>query len=113
MPEKNDYDIICLTETFIDSSIGNGDDQTFIPGYNILHTDHPSNTKRGGVCIYYKDHLPIVNRNDLCQLHEGLVTELRIGQKKCFFTCLYSLLGQTSKEFEDFCPDLYRFLVKY
>ena len=23
----------------------------------VLRTDHPSNIKRGGVCIYYKDHL--------------------------------------------------------
>ena len=65
---------------------------------------------RGGVCIYYKDHLPIIKRNDLCQLHECLVTELRIGKKKCFFTCLYRSPSQTSNEFEDFCTDLNLFL---
>ena len=85
----NDYDIIDLTETFLDSSIDN-DDRMSIPGYNLLRVDHPSNTKRGGVCIYYKDHHPIMKRNDLCQLHECLVTELRIGKKKCFFTCFRS-----------------------
>ena len=56
----NDY-IICLTETFLDSSIDNDDDRISIPGYNLLRADHPSNTKRG-VCIYYKDHLPIIKR---------------------------------------------------
>ena len=49
-----DYDIICLTETFLDSSVENDDDQISIPGYNLLRADRPSNTKRG-VCMYYKD----------------------------------------------------------
>ena len=106
----NDYDIICLTETFLDSLIENDDDRISIPGYNILRTDHPCNGKRGGVCIYYKDLLPIIKRNDLCQLHEYLITELRIGKKKCLFTCLYRSPSQTSKEFEDFCTDLNLFL---
>ena len=75
-----------------------------------MRADHQSNTKGGGVCIYYKDHLPIIKRNDLCQLHECLVTELRIGKKKCFFTCLYRSPSQTSEEFEDFCTDLNLFL---
>ena len=106
----NDYDIICLTETFLDSSIENDDDQIFIPGCNLLRADHQSNTKGGGVCIYYKDHLPIIKRNDLCQLHKFLVTDLRIAKKKCFFTCLHRSPSQTSKEFEGFCKDLNLFL---
>ena len=76
----NDYDIIFLTETFLDSSIENDDDRISIPGYNLLRTDHPSNTKRRGACISYNDYLPFIKRNDLCQLHECLVTELRIGK---------------------------------
>ena len=75
-----------------------------------MRADHHSNTKRGSVCIYYKDHLPIIKRNNLCQLHECLVPELRIGKKKCFFTCLYRSSSQTSEEFEDFCTDLNLFL---
>ena len=26
---------------------------------NFIKGDHPSNTKRGGVCIYYKETLPL------------------------------------------------------
>ena len=100
----NDYDIICLTETFLDSLIENDDDRISIPGYNLLRTDHPSNTKRRGACISYNDYLPFIKRNDLCQLHECLVTELRIGKKKCFF--LHAYIDQTTDEFEHFCTDL-------
>ena len=31
----SDYDIICLTETFLDSSFDNDDDRISIPGFNI------------------------------------------------------------------------------
>ena len=62
---RNDYDIICLTETFRDSSIGYDDDRISIAGYNLLGVDHPSNTKRGDVCNYYKYHFPILKRHGL------------------------------------------------
>ena len=30
-----------------------------IGGYKLVHADHPNNMKRGGVCIYYKESLPV------------------------------------------------------
>ena len=56
----HDYDIICLTETFPDSSISNDDERINFKGYNLLRADHPSNKKRGGVSMYYKEHLPLI-----------------------------------------------------
>ena len=47
----SDFDVICLTETLLDSSIDNDDDRISTLGCNLLRTDHPSNTTRGGVCI--------------------------------------------------------------
>ena len=54
------YYIIYLSETFLDLSILNDDKRTNIKGYNLLQADHPSNKKRGGICMYYKEHLPII-----------------------------------------------------
>ena len=54
-----------------------------IEGYNLLRADHPNNKKRGGVCIYYKEHLPVIKRDELCNLNECLVLEIRIGGEKC------------------------------
>ena len=49
---SNDYDVICLLETFLDSSISNKDEKINIKGYNLLQVDHRSNKKREGfVCI--------------------------------------------------------------
>ena len=64
----NDIDIICLSETFLDSSIPIDDNRLSIPGYSMMRADHPSNTKRGGECLYYKEHLPIIRRDDTCNL---------------------------------------------
>ena len=42
----HDYDIFCLSETFLDSSFSNDDERINIKGYNLLWADHPSNKKK-------------------------------------------------------------------
>ena len=51
-------DIICLSETYLDSSID--DENLEISGYYLIRSDHPSNKICGGICIYYKNILPLV-----------------------------------------------------
>ena len=36
-----------------------GDINTQLGGYNLLRADHPSNSKRGGVSIFYKETLGV------------------------------------------------------
>ena len=49
------YDFICLSETYLDSATpGN---LLEIDGYNLVRADHPNDTKRGRVYIYYKESL--------------------------------------------------------
>ena len=55
---SNNFDIACLFETFLDPSIPNDENRINIAGYSMLRADQPNNTKKGGVCIYYKDFLP-------------------------------------------------------
>ena len=45
------FDIICMLENHLDSSISKDDITLPIEGYSIIQADHLSNTKRGGVCI--------------------------------------------------------------
>ena len=49
--DVNDIDTICLSETFLDSSIPIDDNRLSIPGYSMMRANDPSNTKRGGVCF--------------------------------------------------------------
>ena len=48
-------DIICLSETFLDSIIPQNDQNININGYSLLRMGHPSNSKGGGVWLHYKD----------------------------------------------------------
>ena len=102
----HNFDIICLSETFLDSSIDISDTRININGYSLLRADHPSNTKRGGVCMYYKNYLPVIRRTDLSDLQECIVAEVTVDKERCFLTCLYRSPSQNDDEFETFCSDL-------
>ena len=49
----NRFDIIRLSETYLDNSYHIDDDQLTFPGYNLIRTGNPNNIKRGGGSIYY------------------------------------------------------------
>ena len=53
------FDVVCLSETYLNASISNGDDSLEVPRFNLFRAAHPSNTKRRGVCIYYRNSLPL------------------------------------------------------
>ena len=52
-------DIVCLSETYLDSSFLVNDENLVIQGYNLVRCNHPTNSKRGGVWVYYKDSLTL------------------------------------------------------
>ena len=73
-----------------------------IKGYSsdIFRSDHPTNRKRGGVCLYYKNTLPIKPRPDLHILDESIVVESTLRRKKLFFVVIYRSPSQSSDEFD-------------
>ena len=80
------YDFICLSETLLDSSTP--DNLVEIQGYNLVRADHLDNTKRGGVCIYYKESLP-VRVIDLPYFKEVLLLEMSFNKKKVIVSVIY------------------------
>ena len=54
---KYKHAFICLSETYLNSPISNS--LLEIDGYNLICSDHPNDIKRGGVCIYFKEILPV------------------------------------------------------
>ena len=46
------HDFICISESFFDSSVTEGDENIQLNGCNLVKADRPSNTKRGGVCFF-------------------------------------------------------------
>ena len=95
------FDIICLSETYLDSTVPLDDANLVMSRYNFIRSDHPSNTKRGGACLYYKNYLPLRVLN-ISYLKECLNFELKIGDKSCNFTALYRSPSQSQDDFETF-----------
>ena len=65
----NIYDIICLSGNYLNHDTLSENDNLKIPDYKLIRVDHPSYQKRGGICIYHKDFLP-VKVNDISCLKE-------------------------------------------
>ena len=76
------FDIVCLSETFVNPEDRTDNENLQIPGYSITRGDHISNTKRGGVCVYYKTSLPLKVLN-IKYLQEYINLELIIGENLC------------------------------
>ena len=101
----HDFDIICLSETYLTSTTDINDENLKIPGYITYHADHPSDVKRGGICIYYKIMLPlkVLSTNFL---QEFINFKVSIESKKCWFIHLCRTPSQSQDEFHD-CLDDY------
>ena len=98
----HDFDIICLSETFLNSDYSL-DDPRLNDGYDILRCDHPSDTKRGGVCVYFKDFLNLKRRDDISTLDECIICEIKVGNAKYFLSCMYRTPSQSEQQLADFC----------
>ena len=97
------YDFICLSETYLDSSTP--DNLIEIEGYKLIRADHPDNIKRGGVCIYYKESLPI-RVISTPYLKEALLLEMDYNNKKVMISVIYRSPSQTNDEFDTFLSNL-------
>ena len=95
------FDIICISESYLNSDTSSNDNNLNIPGYNMSRADHPSENRRGGVCIYYKESLPIKMLN-INYLQECICFDLKIGSKLCTIVSLYRSPSQSADEFENF-----------
>ena len=82
-----------------------------LEGCNLIRFDHPSSTKRIGVCLYYKESLA-VHLVGITSLPECLVCEVTIQNEKGYVAVMYRSPSQSSIEFESFLV-LKIFLVAY
>ena len=89
--------IICLSQTYLNSETSPYDGNLEKPGYNIIRKDHPSNTKCGGVCVYYKSTL-LFNIINIKYPQECITFKIRIGRKCCNFSCLYRSPSETNDD---------------
>ena len=84
-----DFDLFGVCESMLNSSITNED--IFINGFSAdpFRSDKAANIRNGGVCLYFKESLPIKRRRDLEKLPETIVAEIKLKKKKVFFVLSY------------------------
>ena len=83
-----------MSEIYLDSGISNDDHKLEIPVYDLFRADHLSNTKRGGVYIYYRISL-LLKILGIEYLQECINFEITIRGKLCRFVSLYRSTSQS------------------
>ena len=71
------FDIISLSESFLDSLIPTESNNLKINGYKMVRVDHPNNVKRGGACAYVRESLPVRNFSNSYLSEFLLYTDLK------------------------------------
>ena len=87
---------------FLNSDISCDDNNLQLTGFYLIRADHPSNTKRGGVCIYYRNCLPLKLIN-ICYLNECISFVIKLRDKISNFVSLYRSPNQCEDDFENVC----------
>ena len=95
------FDKICLFETFLNSSLQNDDDSLVLNGYKLVKADNPSDLKRGGVCISFKESLPIKMLN-ITNLHQCSVCKLVLNGRRSYIVSLYRSPSESSDQYDHF-----------
>ena len=78
--EVHKFDVICLSETYLDSTVASDDKNLDITVYNLVRSDNPASNKGGGVCLYYKTCLPL-RVLDIQYLNECIHFELKVAEQ--------------------------------
>ena len=85
----NKLDFFGLCETALTGAIPN--DDIFIEGFSPdpIRADKADDTRNGGVCLYFREDLPIKPRPDLVSIPETIVAEIKLNRTKLFFVLSY------------------------
>ena len=103
------YDIICVSETFLDSSVSLDDHNLSIQGYSLIRADHPDDVKRVGVYLYFKDNLTLkVIDNSL--IVQCIVCKITLQNQKGYVVLTYRSPSQSITEFDEFLSNFDKLL---
>ena len=99
------FDAICLSETYLNSETSHEDPNLEIVDYTLIRSDHPSNSKQGSACLYYRNSLAFGLLN-IPYFEECINFEISFAGKACNFISLYRSPNQSHNIFETFVDNL-------
>ena len=88
----HNYDLIAVNETCINDTVEIP--EVLLENYTFINSNSSTNTRRGGVGLFYRNNLPLKVRNDL-SLPECIVVELKIKLKSLFILPYIAVLRIT------------------
>ena len=95
------YDLICLSETWLDSATSIDSNDLSLKGYNLHRVDDPVNVRKGGVFVYYKETLAVQFLQT--KLDQCIVSEVTFkNKKKGYAISLYRSPSQIPDQFDNF-----------
>ena len=83
-----------------------GDSSFQLDEYKVIRAKQPSNTKRGGVCIYYKELLSVWALN-LTNLNECIICVVWIQNCKGYIGVIYRFSSHSTATFEEFLSNFW------
>ena len=95
------YDFVCISKTFLFTSVSFTLDSLNIDCYNIVQSDDPRGLKKEGVCCYFKKSLPI-RILKITPMIECLVLEMLYNIKLVVVSVIYRSPSQSSLQFAQF-----------
>ena len=95
---------ICISVP-LNSDISSDSENLDIPGFRLIRSHHPSNDKRGSVCVYFKSSLRLQILS-ISMLHNCINLEIRIDDKLCNLIRLCRSPSQKLEEFATFIENL-------
>ena len=102
------FDLFGICESYLSPKIDNS--KIKIEGFSPdpFRSDCLSTEGRpkGGVCLFFKDHVPIKRRSDLEFLEECVVAEIVLKRKKFFYILAYRSPSQSPEIFSNFLAKL-------
>ena len=102
------HEFLCISETYLDYLVLEGDRNMQLNGYNKIRADHPSNAKRCGVSIFYKKTLSFCVVN-FSNLSESIIRVKLFKTIKVILVLYIDLQTKMLMSFEFFCQNLKQF----
>ncbi len=106
------FDIFAIGESSLSDKVDN--EKLRLDGFSSLplRSDCKNIEKRakGGVLLYYKNHLPLKHRHDLELIDEAIVVEVKLKKENIFIVALYRSPNQSSEELKNFNIKIARLL---
>ena len=97
-----DFDMFGVCESMLTGNISN--DDIHISGFSPgpFRPDKASTIRNGGVCLYFKESLPIKERCDLEIIPETIVAEIKLHRKKVFIVLSYRHPNMSNDEIAEY-----------